>query len=90
MFRSDTLLTLPTHKGLAATVAGALTGGTGAFIGRTVVSTGGRVIANAGVGATANATQALSLNAIDGPQGGSCRSIRHGGWTSLSSCQQNG
>ena len=54
------------RQGLAATAAGALTGGASAVIGRTLVTVGGRAIANAAVGAGANAAQTTALNAIRG------------------------
>ncbi len=52
----------------ASTVAGALTGGASAIISRTVATVGGRVIANAVVGATVSATQAETLNLFAGQQ----------------------
>jgi RHS repeat-associated protein len=56
------------RQGVAATGAGALTGGVSAIIGRTVATVGGRAIANAAVGATASAVQAGSLNVVAGQQ----------------------
>lgn len=49
-------------------MAGALTGGASAVIGRTVATVGGRVLANAAVGAAVSATQAETLNVVAGQQ----------------------
>jgi RHS repeat-associated protein len=56
------------RQGLAATAAGALTGGVSAFVGRTVATVGGRVIANSVVGAAVGGTQAEGLNLAIGQQ----------------------
>ena len=51
---------------MAATVAGAVTFGASAIIGKTVATVGGRVLANAAVSATISATQAETLNVVAG------------------------
>jgi hypothetical protein len=56
------------RQGLAATAAGALTGGASAFIGTTIATTAGRALANAAVGAAVSATQAEVLNVVAGQQ----------------------
>lgn len=53
-------------EGVAATVAGALTGGASAFIGTTVATTAGRAVANAVVGSGVSAVQAEALNVLAG------------------------
>lgn len=53
-------------QGLVAAGAGAVTSGASVFIGSAVVTVGGRVAANAAVGAVLNATQTATLNAWEG------------------------
>lgn len=56
------------REGLAASAAGALTGGASAFIGTTIATTAGRALANAAVGAAVSATQAEVLKVVAGQQ----------------------